>query len=277
MPVKVYKKNTAGRRFSSVDTFEDITRSTPEKSLILKPKKRTGRSRGLITVRHRGGGNRRSYRLVDFRQIRYDLPAEIMTIEYDPNRGARIALIKYEDGVKSYILAPLDIKVGDKISSSLNKIEAKLGNRMPLEFIPVGFMIHNIEIKPKDGGRMVRGAGNGAQLLAVEGDCATFKLPSGEVRRVSKHSSATIGQLSNVDRNLIRWGKAGRMRHLGWRPEVRGKAMNPVDHPHGGGEGHNPIGMRRPETPWGKPALGVKSRKKGKWSDKFIVTRRNKK
>jgi len=274
MPVKVYKKNKAGRRFSSVDTFEDLTKFEPEKSLITTPKRRNGRSNGTISVRHRGGGNKRYYRLVDFKQAKYDMPAEVLAIEYDPNRGARIALIKYEDGTKSYVLSPLKINVGDKIMSSLQKIEANFGCRMPMEFIPIGFMVHNIEMKPKEGAKLVRGAGNGAQLLAVEGNFATFKLPSGEVRKVSKHCSATVGQLSNVDRNLIRWGKAGRMRHLGWRPEVRGKAMNPVDHPHGGGEGHNPIGMKRPENPWGKPAFGVKSRKSSKWSNKFIVKRR---
>lgn len=273
MPVRVYKKNLGGRRFSSVDTFEDITKFEPEKSLITKPTRRNGRSHGTITVRHRGGGNRRYYRLVDFKQVKLDIPAEVLAIEYDPNRGARIALIKYEDGTKSYILAPLNIKVGDKVVSSKNKIEASLGNRMPLEFIPIGFVVHNVELQPGKGGQMVRGAGAGSQLLAVEGDFASLKMPSGEVRHFIKNCRASIGQLSNPDHNLIRWGKAGRMRHLGWRPEVRGKAMNPIDHPHGGGEGHNPIGMRRPETPWGKPALGMKTRKKNKWTNKLIIQR----
>ncbi|MEK7508782.1 MAG: 50S ribosomal protein L2 [Patescibacteria group bacterium] len=274
MPVRVYKKNLGGRRFSSVDTFEDITKFEPEKSLITKPTRRNGRSHGTITVRHRGGGNRRYYRLVDFKQVnKLDMPAEVLAIEYDPNRGARIALIKYADGVKSYILAPLNIKVGDKVLSSKNKIEAGLGNRMPLEFIPIGFVVHNVELQPGKGGQMVRGAGAGSQLLAVEGDFASLKMPSGEVRHFIKNCRASIGQLSNPDHNLVRWGKAGRMRHLGWRPEVRGKAMNPIDHPHGGGEGHNPIGMRRPETPWGKPALGMKTRKKNKWTNKLIIQR----
>ena len=274
MPVRVYKKNLGGRRFSSVDTFEDITKFEPEKSLITKPRRRNGRSLGSITVRHRGGGNRRYYRMVDFKQVsKLDMPAEVLAIEYDPNRGARIALIKYEDGTKSYILAPLNIKVGDKVLSSKNKIEASLGNRMPLEFIPIGFMVHNVELQPGKGGQMVRGAGAGSQLLAVEGDFASLKMPSGEVRHFIKNCRASIGQLSNPDHNLIRWGKAGRMRHLGWRPEVRGKAMNPIDHPHGGGEGHNPIGMRRPETPWGKPALGLKTRRKNKWTNKLIIQR----
>ena len=256
-----------------MDTFEDITKFEPEKSLITKPTRRNGRSLGSITVRHRGGGNRRYYRMVDFKQIKLDMPAEVLAIEYDPNRGARIALIKYEDGAKSYILAPLNIKVGDKVLSSKNKIEAGLGNRMPLEFIPIGFVVHNVELQPGKGGQMVRGAGAGSQLLAVEGDFASLKMPSGEVRHFIKNCRASIGQLSNPDHNLIRWGKAGRMRHLGWRPEVRGKAMNPIDHPHGGGEGHNPIGMRRPETPWGKPALGFKTRKKNKWTNKLIIQR----
>lgn len=274
MPVRLYKKNTAGRRFSTVDTFEDITKSRPEKSLLSKPRRKSGRSHGLITVRHRGGGQSRYYRLVDFKERRYDEEAEVLAIEYDPNRGSRLALIKYGDGIKSYILAPLNIKVGDKIVSSLEKKEPRLGNRMPLEFIPVGFFVHNVELQPLQGGQIVRGAGNGAQLMAVEGEYATLKLPSGEVRKFSKKCSASIGQLSNVDHNLIRWGKAGRRRHLGWKPEVRGKAMNPVDHPHGGGEGHNPIGMARPETPWGKPALGAKTRKKKKWSNKLIINHR---
>ena len=274
MPVKLYKKNSAGRRFSSVDTFEDITKHRPEKKLLLKPKRRNGRSLGLITVRHRGGGESRFYRMVDFKQQKYDVPAEVLGVEYDPNRGARIALVKYEDGIRSYFLAPLGIKVGDRIVSSLNKVEAKLGNRMPLEFIPVGFTVHNVELQARSGGKIGRGAGNAIQLMAVEGAFATLKLPSGENRRVLKNCAASIGQVSNPDHNLIRWGKAGRKRHLGWRPSVRGKAMNPVDHPHGGGEGHNPIGMARPETPWGKPALGVKTRRPKKWSNKLIIKRR---
>lgn len=277
MPIKVYKKNSAGRRFSSVDTFSDLTKKTaPTKSLIKSHKKRTGRSNGLITVRHRGGGTRPFYRLIDFKQQRFDVPAEVKTIEYDPNRGARIALVEYSDGEKSYILAPHNLVVGTKLLSSKNRIDVQGGNRMPMKHMPVGLMIYNIELNPGTGGKLVRGAGNSAQLMAMEGDYAVLKMPSGEIRRVLTECSASIGQVSNPDRNLIRWGKAGRMRHRGIRPSVRGKAMNPVDHPHGGGEGHNPIGMARPETPWGKPALGVKTRKNKKWSTKFIMHRRKK-
>ncbi len=274
MPVKVYKKNKAGRRFSSVDTFEDITKTEPTRSLIVAHKKRSGRSRGLVTVRHRGGGERRFYRLVDFKQQRFDVPAEVKAIEYDPNRGARLALIEYADKQMSYIIAPHNLKVGDKVVSSQKRTEIKDGNRMPLEQIPEGNLIYNIELQPGAGGKLVRGAGNSAQLMALENDYAILKMPSGEVRKILKNCAASLGQVSNPDHNLIRWGKAGRMRHRGIRPSVRGKAMNPVDHPHGGGEGHNPIGMRRPETPWGKPALGVKTREKKKWSNKFIVHRR---
>lgn len=274
MPVRVYKKNRAGRRFSNVDTFEDITKTEPEKSLLLKPKKKTGRSHGLITVRHRGGGARRFYRLVDFRQQRFDLPATVKAIEYDPNRGARLVLIEYGDGVKSYVLAPVGLKVGDEVMSSQKKIEPKTGNRMPLEQIPIGLLVYNIELKPGLGGKIVRGAGTTAQLMAVEDRYAVLKMPSGEIRRIFKNCAASLGQVSNPDRNLIRWGKAGRMRHRGIRPRVRGKAMNPVDHPHGGGEGHNPIGLTAPETPWGKKALGVKTRRDKKWSNKFILQRR---
>ncbi|MEK7190110.1 MAG: 50S ribosomal protein L2 [Patescibacteria group bacterium] len=277
MPIKVYKKNSAGRRFSSVDTFSDLTKKTaPTKSLIKSHKKRTGRSNGLITVRHRGGGTRSFYRLVDFKQQRFDVPAEVKSIEYDPNRGARIALVEYSDGEKSYILAPHNLVVGTKLLSSKNRIDVQGGNRMPMKHMPVGLTIYNIELNPGAGGKLARGAGNSAQLMAMEGDYAVLKMPSSEIRRVLTECSASIGQVSNPDRNLIRWGKAGRMRHRGIRPSVRGKAMNPVDHPHGGGEGHNPIGMARPETPWGKPALGVKTRKNKKWSTKFIMHRRKK-
>lgn len=258
-----------------MDTFEDITKTEPTKSLIRAHKKRTGRSRGLITVRHRGGGTRPFYRMVDFQQTKFfDVPAKVLAIEYDPNRGARLALIEYVGGEKSYILAPHGLPVGEEIVSSKKRVEIKTGNRLPLEHIPVGMMVYNIELEPGTGGKLARGAGNTAQLMAVEGKLAILKLPSGEVRQVLKECAASLGQVSNLDRNLIRWGKAGRMRHRGIRPCVRGKAMNPVDHPHGGGEGHNPIGMARPETPWGKPALGVKTRKRKKHSDHLIINRR---
>ncbi|MBI5230318.1 MAG: 50S ribosomal protein L2 [Candidatus Magasanikbacteria bacterium] len=274
MAFKTYKPTTPGRRATMVDAFDDITKHKPEKKLMMVHKKRTGRSNGRITVRHRGGGTRTFYRLVDFKQQRYDIPATVNAIEYDPNRGARIALIEYADKVKSYILAPQGITAGDSVLSSKNRIEVKTGARMPLKFVPVGQMVHNIELLAGQGGKIVRGAGTSSQLMAVEMGYATLKLPSGELRKVSQECAATIGVLSNPDRNLIRLGKAGRRRHMGWRPSVRGKAMNPVDHPHGGGEGHNPIGMRRPETPQGKPALGVKTRKRKKWSNFLIIQHR---
>lgn len=274
MPVKIYNPTSSGRRKSSVDAFEDITKVEPEKKLVLIRKNKAGRSGGKITVRHRGGGARRFIRIVDFKQDKFDAPAKVIAIEYDPNRGARIALVQYADGEKRYILAPLGLKTDDGILSSRTKIEFKVGNRMPLEHIPIGAMIHNVELRPGTGGKLIRGAGLGAQLMAVDNDCAQIKLPSGEIRLVSKDCAATIGQVSAPDRRLIRWGKAGRMRCRGIRPTVRGKAMNPVSHPHGGGEGVCPIGLKYPKTPWGKPALGVKTRKVGKWSDKFIVKRR---
>ena len=277
MALKFYKPTNPGRRHASVDAFLDITKSRPEKNLIIIKKRNSGRNAtGKITVRHRGGGARRYIRLVDFKQERYDIPAKVLAIEYDPNRGPRVALIEYSDKSKSYILAPLDLKVDDEVLSSKNKSEIRLGNRMPLEFIPVGVMVHNLEFFPGKGGQVVRGAGLGAQVMALEGDFALIKLPSGEVRRFSKDCSASIGMLGNPDARLVRLGKAGRMRHLGFRPTVRGKAMNPVDHPHGGGEGKHPIGMKFPKTKWGKQALGVKTRKPKKWSNKYILTGRKK-
>lgn len=275
MGIKIYNPTTAGRRFSSVDDFSDITKKEPEKSLIIIKKQTGGRNRdGRITVRHRGGGVKKFIRLIDWRQDKYDVPASVETIEYDPNRGARIALIRYRTGEKSYIIAPLGLTVGDEVCSSLNKIEARAGNRMPLKYIPLGLMVHNIELQSKQGAKLVRGAGLGAQILAFEDGYTHLKLPSGEIRKVREECGATIGSVSNPDHRLIRWGKAGRRRLKGWRPEVRGKAMNPVDHPHGGGEGHCPIGLKHPKTPWGKPALGVKTRKKKKYSGKFIIKRR---
>ncbi len=273
MGVKRYKPTTPGRRISSVDSFEDLTVSKPHKKLTKKRKQHAGRTKGKITVRHRGGGAKRRIRIVDFKRTKFDIPAKVATIEYDPNRGARIALVNYADGEKRYILAPVGLKVGDKIVSSQGKGEIQTGNRFLIENIPVGQQLYNIELLPGKGGQIVRGAGSSAQLMAVEGNLATVKLPSGEVRMVPKTCMATIGQVSNPDYRLIRWGKAGRTRHRGFRPTVRGKAMNPVDHPHGGGEGRNPIGLKRPKTPTGKPALGVKTRRK-KASDKLIVKRR---
>ncbi|MBD3310921.1 MAG: 50S ribosomal protein L2 [Candidatus Magasanikbacteria bacterium] len=279
MAVKKYKPTTPGRRKASVEDFSDITKKRPDKSLVAPIKKKAGRNNmGKITVRHRGGGVKRLYRKIDFKRNIFDIPAIVESIEYDPNRGARIALIKYENGNKSYILAAEGMKVGNKVISSEKKIEAELGVRMPLKHIPVGMFVYNVELNPGNGGQIVRGAGNGAQLQVVEGKYAQLKLPSGEVRLISKECMATVGKVSNPDHKLVRLGKAGRKRKLGWRPTVKGKNMNPVDHPHGGGEGHSPIGLRGgPKTKWGKKALGVKSRNKKKWSNKFILSPRKKK
>lgn len=276
MPIKVYKPTSPGRRHSSADLFADITKFEPEKSLISIKKANSGRNnQGRITVRHQGGGAKQYYRLVDFKQDKFGVPAEVLAIEYDPNRGARIALVRYDDGVKSYVLASEGLKVGEKIVSSNKAIEAKTGNRLPLEFIPVGLFIYNVELTPGKGGQLARGAGLSAQLIGSEGNYVQIKLPSGEIRSIVKECMATIGVLSNPDRRLIRWGKAGRMRHRGIKPTVKGKNMNPVDHPHGGGEGHSPIGQKRgPQTVYGKPARGVRTRKPEKWSDKFIVQSR---
>ncbi|MBI5728288.1 MAG: 50S ribosomal protein L2 [Candidatus Magasanikbacteria bacterium] len=276
MPVKIYKPTTPGRRQASVQDFSDITKRTPEKSLVQKLKSRSGRNNtGKITVRHRGGGVKRLYRIVDFQRKKYDVSATVEAIEYDPNRGPRLALLKYADGERAYILAPQGVRPGDVVMSSLGKIDPTPGARMPLAHIPVGLFIHDIELTPGGGGQIVRSAGNGGQLQVIEGDYAQVKLPSGEVRLIQKTCSASIGMVSNPDLKLVRLGKAGRKRKLGWRPTVLGKSMNPVDHPHGGGEGHSPIGLKGgPKTPWGKKALGVKTRKSKKWSDKFIISRR---
>lgn len=277
MAVKLYKPTSAGRRISSVQSFSDITKKEPEKSLVIIKKRLGGRNnQGKITVRHRGGGSRRYIRQIDFTRNRYDIPARVEAIEYDPNRGARLALIEYPDKTKAYMIAPEGLTVGETVVSSRELVEIKPGNRLPLEHIPVGMAIHSIEFTPGGGGKLVRGAGTSAQLMAVEGHLAHLRLPSGEIRMVLKECAATIGQVGNADWRNIRWGKAGRMRHRGWRPTVRGKAMNPVDHPHGGGEGHNPIGMKHPKTPWGKPALGVPTRRMQKESTRLIVQRRKK-
>lgn len=276
MPITVYKPTSSGRRNSSSDSFKDITKFEPEKSLVTILKKKSGRNnQGVITVRHQGGGAKKYYRLVDFKQQKFNVEAVVKAIEYDPNRGARIALIEYTDGVRSYVLAPEGVTVGWKIMSSEKGIEAKAGNRMPLRYIPVGLFVYNVELTPGKGGQLARGAGLSAQLVSTEGEYAQIKLPSGEIRAVLLDCAATVGILSNPDRRLIRWGKAGRMRHRGIKPTVKGKNMNPVDHPHGGGEGHSPIGQKRgPQTVYGKPARGVRTRKPKKWSDKFIVQSR---
>lgn len=279
MAVKVYKPTTPGRRKSSVQDFSDITKTRPEKSLTRRLSKNAGRNNtGRITVRHRGGGVKRLYRMVDFMRTVFDEPAEVKAIEYDPNRGARIALVEYKNGKKAYYLAAAGTKVGDTLVSSEKQIEATRGNRMPLQHIPVGLFVYNVELSPGKGGQIVRGAGTGAQLQVLEGGFAQLKLPSGEVRLVKKECFATVGRVSNPDYQLVRWGKAGRRRYLGWRPIVKGKNMNPVDHPHGGGEGHSPIGLRGgPKTAQGKKAMGVKTRKKNKASSKFILRARKKK
>ena len=273
MGIKKYTAYTPSRRNMTGSDFSEITKKTPEKSLVESLKKNAGRNnQGKITVRHHGGGNRRKYRLVDFRRIKDGIPAKVIGIEYDPNRTANIALICYADGEKSYILAPQGLTDGMTVMNG-EKAEIRVGNCLPLSAIPVGTQVHNIELKPGKGGQRVRSAGTSAQLMAKEGKYATLRLPSGEMRMVPLECRATIGVIGNIDHNLINYGKAGRKRHMGIRPTVRGSVMNPNDHPHGGGEGKAPIGRPGPSTPWGKPALGYKTRKK-KASDKLIVRRR---
>ena len=275
MAVKKYKPTTPGQRDMTGYTFEEITKSTPERSLIVPLRKTGGRNaQGRVTVRHRGGGHRRFIRLVDFKRDKFGVPARVAAIEYDPNRTARLALLFYADGAKRYIIAPVGVKVGDTLMSGPDA-DIRPGNSLPISSIPVGTMIHNIEMKEGKGGQMVRSAGASAQLLAKEGDYAQVRLPSGEVRLVRQGCYATVGQVGNVDHSNIKLGKAGRKRHLGIRPTVRGSAMNPNDHPHGGGEGRQPIGMPGPKSPWGKPTLGYKTRR-NKDTDKYIVRRRNK-
>ena len=275
MAIKKYNPTSPARRTMTVSTFEEITATKPEKSLVKALKKHAGRnSYGRITVRHRGGGAKKKYRIIDFKRLKDGMPASVMTIEYDPNRSANIALIQYEDGVKSYIIAPNGLKVGDTVISG-EGADIKPGNTLELSQSPVGTLIHNIELAPKRGAQLVRSAGNAAQLMAKEGDYAQVRLPSGEVRKIRINCRATIGQVGNLDHENISIGKAGRKRHMGWRPTVRGVVMNPNDHPHGGGEGKSPIGRPSPVTPWGKPALGYKTRKKKNINDKFIVKRRN--
>ena len=277
MAIKKYSPTSPARRFMSVSTFEEITKKAPEKSLLEPVKKTGGRnSYGRITVRHRGGGAKQKYRIIDFKRDKDGIKAKVVAIEYDPNRTANIALLQYLDGEKRYIIAPVDLKVGD-IGESGENADIKPGNALPLANMPVGTLIHNIELKPGKGGQLVRAAGNAAQLMAKEGDYAQIRLPSGEVRAVSIKCKATVGQVGNIDHENVTIGKAGRKRWMGIRPTVRGVVMNPVDHPHGGGEGKSPIGRPSPVTPWGKPTLGYKTRKKGKKSDKFIIKKRRSK
>jgi len=277
MAIKKYKPTSPARRQMTVSTFEEITKKTPERSLLEPLKSNAGRnSYGRITVRHRGGGTKRKYRIIDFKRDKRDMKATVIAIEYDPNRSANIALVQYEDGEKRYIIAPVGLYVNDVIVCSENA-DIRPGNALPIANIPVGTIIHNIELMPGKGAQLVRAAGNSAQLMAKEGKYAQVRLPSGEVRMIRMDCIATIGQVGNLDHENISIGKAGRKRHMGWRPTVRGVVMNPNDHPHGGGEGKSPIGMPSPVTPWGKPALGYKTRKHKKASDKFIVKRRNQK
>lgn len=276
MPVKKYKPVTPGTRGMTGYTFDEVTKSKPERSLLLPLRKKGGRnSQGRITVRHRGGGHRRNIRIVDFKRDKLNIPAKVASIEYDPNRTARLALLYYADGEKRYIIAPVDIKVGDTVMSGPNA-EIRSGNALPISNIPVGTLIHNIEIAEGRGAQIVRSAGGAAQLLAKEGDFAQVRLPSGEVRLVRQTCFATVGQIGNLDHGNIKLGKAGRKRHLGIRPTVRGSAMSPRDHPHGGGEGRQPIGLPGPKSPWGKPTLGYKTRRNKK-TDQYIVRRRSKK
>jgi large subunit ribosomal protein L2 len=276
MGIRGFKPTSPAVRQMTVSTFEEITKKQPEKSLVVALKKNSGRNnQGKITVRHRGGGATKKYRIIDFKRLKDNVPAKVAAIEYDPNRSANIALLSYADGEKRYIIHPHGLKVGDVIISGEQQ-DIKVGNAMPLMNMPVGTIVHNIEMKPGKGAQMVRSAGNSAQLMAKEGNYALVRLPSGETRQVRKECRATIGQVGNIDHENISIGKAGRKRHMGIRPTVRGSVMNPNDHPHGGGEGRSPIGRPNPVTPWGKPALGYKTRKKNKASDKYIVSKRKK-
>ena len=277
MAIRVYKPTSPARRFMSVLTFEEVTKKTPEKSLLTDMRHKAGRNnQGKITVRHQGGGARRKYRIIDFKRTKDGIPATVKAIEYDPNRTCFIALLYYADGEKAYILAPLGLKVGDTVMSGA-EADIKPGNCLPIANIPLGTLIHNIEIKVGKGGQMVRSAGTAAQVMAKEGEFAQIRLPSGEVRKVSMKARATVGQVGNTDHSNVRIGKAGRSRHMGIRPSVRGVVMNPCDHPHGGGEGRSPVGMPAPMSPWGKKTQGVKTRKHRKYSDKMIVSRPSKK
>jgi len=275
MPVKKYKPTSPGCRDMTGHTFEEVTRSKPTRSLLTQKRRRGGRNNmGRITVRHRGGGHKRRYRLIDFRRDKLNISAKVESIEYDPNRSARIALLLYADGERRYIIAPLGLRVGDSVMSG-DEADVRIGNTLPIRAIPVGSLVHNVELQPGRGGQLARAAGTSAQLLAKEGTYAQLRLPSGEVRRVHENCMATVGQVGNTDHGNIKLGKAGRKRWLGWRPTVRGTAMDPNSHPHGGGEGRSPIGMPGPKTPWGKPAMGLKTRR-NKRTDQYIVRRRGK-
>ena len=276
MPVKKYKPVTPGTRGMTGYSFEEVTKSTPERSLTVALRRHGGRNvYGRVTVRHRGGGNKRQIRLVDYKRLKHNIPARVAAIEYDPNRTARLALLYYADGEKCYIIAPLDLRVNDTVVSGPSA-EVRPGNALPISNIPVGTLIHNIEIKEGKGGQLVRAAGGAAQLLAKEGDYAQIRMPSGEVRLIRQKCYATVGQVGNLEHSNVKLGKAGRKRHMGVRPTVRGTAMSPRDHPHGGGEGRQPIGMPGPKSPWGKPTMGYKTRR-NKTTDQFIVRRRGKK
>ncbi len=275
MAIKNYKPTTPSRRNMSVTDYSELSKNGPERSLLCSLNKKAGRnSYGRITVRHRGGGNRRKYRIIDFKRQKFDVVGKVLTLEYDPNRSSHIALVQYEDGEKRYIIAPQGLKVGQEIMAG-EAADIKIGNALPLNNIPVGTFIHNIELYPGKGAQLARAAGNMAQLMAKEGKMALLRLPSGELRNVPAECMATVGQVGNIDHENVKIGKAGRKRNMGWRPTVRGSVMNPCDHPHGGGEGKSPVGRPGPTTPWGKPALGYKTRSKKKASNKYIVKRRN--
>ncbi len=275
MAIKNYKPTTPSRRNMSVTDYSELSKNGPERSLLCSLNKKAGRnSYGRITVRHRGGGNRRKYRIIDFKRQKFDVVGKVLTLEYDPNRSSHIALVQYEDGEKRYIIAPQGLKVGQEIMAG-EAADIKTGNALPLNNIPVGTFIHNVELYPGKGAQLARAAGNMAQLMAKEGKMALLRLPSGELRNVPAECMATIGQVGNIDHENVKIGKAGRKRNMGWRPTVRGSVMNPCDHPHGGGEGKSPVGRPGPTTPWGKPALGYKTRAKKKASNKYIVKRRN--
>ena len=277
MAIKNYKPTTPSRRNMSVTDYSELSKNGPEKSLLRSLNKKAGRnSYGRITVRHRGGGNRKKYRIIDFKRQKFDVPGKVLTLEYDPNRSSHIALVGYSDGEKRYIIAPQGLTVGQEIMAGTSA-DIKVGNALPLSSIPVGTFIHNVELYPGKGAQLARAAGNMAQLMAKENKMALLRLPSGELRNVPEECMASIGQVGNIDHENVKIGKAGRKRNMGWRPTVRGSVMNPCDHPHGGGEGKSPVGRPGPTTPWGKPALGYKTRSKKKTSNKFIVKRRNSK